>query len=117
MERRAKERLIGAGILVALAVIVVPELLSGPKHEAARPDAPAQLPRPAGEPDPVRNVTVDLATSKPPDTSAPTPPPPPAATPDPSLTAPAPAVSVPAGSPVVSSRAPARAAHSPKGKR
>ena len=70
MERRAKERLIGAGILVALAVIVVPELLSGPKPEAARPEVPAQLPRPAGAPDPVRNVTVDLTTSKPPVTSA-----------------------------------------------
>src|SRR5208282_6082824 len=46
MERRAKERLIGAGILVALAVIVVPELLSGPKQEAVRPDATMELPRP-----------------------------------------------------------------------
>ena len=43
MERRVKERLIGAGILVALAVIVVPELLSGPKPDAGRPEAPAEL--------------------------------------------------------------------------
>jgi DedD protein len=65
MERRAKERLIGAAILVTLAVIVVPELLSGPKPDAARSDAPAQLPTPAGAASPVRNVTVDLTTSKP----------------------------------------------------
>lgn len=64
MDRPGKERLIGAGILVALAVAVVPELLSGPK-----PMAPvAQSPRLAvGAPDPVRNVTMDLTTSKPTD--------------------------------------------------
>jgi DedD protein len=47
---------------VVLAVAVIPELLSGPK-----PAAPAaELPRlPVGAPDPVRNVTVDLTTSKP----------------------------------------------------
>ncbi len=64
MDRPGKERLIGAGILVALAVAVVPELLSGPK-----PMAPvAESPRlPVGAPDPVRNVTMDLTTSKPTD--------------------------------------------------
>ena len=35
MDRRVKERLIGASILVALVVLVVPELLSGPKPTAA----------------------------------------------------------------------------------
>jgi DedD protein len=58
MERRVKERLIGASILVALVVLVVPELLSGPKP--ARP-APAF---PAAASEPLRNVTVDLSTSK-----------------------------------------------------
>jgi DedD protein len=64
MERRAKERLIGASILVALLVLVVPELLSGPKPAAPpRPDLlPAQS---ASAAEPVRTVTVDLATSKP----------------------------------------------------
>ena len=64
MERRAKERLIGASILVALLVLVVPELLSGPKPPAApKPDLlPAQS---ASATEPVRTVTVDLATSKP----------------------------------------------------
>lgn len=62
MERRAKERLIGASILVVLLVLVVPELLSGPKPAA--PSAPL-LPAPsASAPEPVRTVTVDLATSK-----------------------------------------------------
>jgi DedD protein len=58
MDRRVKERLIGASILVALIVLVVPELLSGPKPAAL------SAPRPAIAPEPTRNVTVDLATSK-----------------------------------------------------
>jgi DedD protein len=61
MDRRVKERLIGASILVALIVLVVPELLSGPKPAA--PPSPATLP--AATPEPIRNVTVDLSTSKP----------------------------------------------------
>jgi DedD protein len=57
MDRRLKERLAGATILVVLIVLIVPELLSGPKR------APPPRP-PAGAAEPVRNVTVDLATSK-----------------------------------------------------
>jgi DedD protein len=65
MDRRVKERLIGASILVALFVLVVPELLSGPKPNAAlAPTLPA-----AAAPEPIRNVTVDLRTSKPPENS------------------------------------------------
>jgi DedD protein len=61
MDRRVKERLIGASILVALVVLVVPELLSGPKPNIAPvPTLPATAP------EPIRNVTVDLTTSKPP---------------------------------------------------
>ncbi len=59
MDRRVKERLIGASILVALVVLVVPELLSGPKPTTA--PAPTL---PAAAPDPIRNVTLDLTTSK-----------------------------------------------------
>ena len=59
MDRRVKERLIGASILVALVVLVVPELLSGPKPNAAT--APTL---PAAAPEPIRNVTLDLTTSK-----------------------------------------------------
>jgi DedD protein len=60
MERRVKERLVGATILVVLIVLIVPELLSGPAT------APVGTKLPLGAPEPVRNVTVDLATAKPP---------------------------------------------------
>jgi DedD protein len=58
MDRRLKERLVGATILVAVIVLVVPELLSGPKH----PLSPAE----AGGPPtaPTRSVSVDLATNR-----------------------------------------------------
>jgi DedD protein len=70
MERRVKERLIGASILVVLIVLVVPELLSGPKSTAPAPRA-LQLPAAASSDEPVRNVTVDLTTSKAPATADP----------------------------------------------
>jgi DedD protein len=63
MERRAKERLIGASILVVLIVLIVPELLSGPKPAAPAAEPP-RLPAAASAPEPTRTVTVDLATSK-----------------------------------------------------
>jgi len=56
MDRRVKERLVGATILVALIVLIVPELLSGP-HRFSSPPA-------VSLPAPTRNVSVDLATSK-----------------------------------------------------
>jgi DedD protein len=62
MDRRVKERLIGASILVALIVLVVPELLSGPR--TAVPSATPPTTFPANAPEPTRNVTLDLATSK-----------------------------------------------------
>jgi DedD protein len=58
MDRRVKERLVGASILVVLIVLIVPELLSGPVP------APATARLPVSAPEPVRNVTVDLSTSK-----------------------------------------------------
>jgi DedD protein len=61
MDRRVKERLVGASILVVLIVLIVPELLSGP---ATGPVAPQSR---VSAPEPVRNITVDLATSKPPE--------------------------------------------------
>ena len=57
MDRRVKERLVGATILVVLIVLVVPELLSGP-HRLSSPPPSVSLPVPT------RNVSVDLATSK-----------------------------------------------------
>jgi DedD protein len=65
MDRRVKERLVGASILVVLIVLIVPELLSGPPGPAPAavgPRLPASAPAEA-----VRNVTVDLATSKAPE--------------------------------------------------
>jgi DedD protein len=108
MERRVKERLIGASILVVLIVLVVPELLSGPKP--TRP--PPSLAAVASEP--LRNVTVDLATSKAPANSdlepaplvAPVPAPAPAApTPTPTPT-PAPAQASSEASPASSPNSP-----------
>ena len=61
MDRRVKERLVGASILVVLIVLIVPELLSGPAN------GPAAARMPVSAPEPVRNVTVDLATSKAPE--------------------------------------------------
>lgn len=95
MERRVKERLVGAGILVALVVLVVPELLSGPKL--------ASTPKP-GIVEAVRNVTVDLATSKATATERVAAVAPPAETPLPTVAAPA--VTAPAGTaPVVAAPA------------
>jgi DedD protein len=60
MERRVKERLIGATILLALIVLVVPELLSGPGRRLGSP--PPAPPAASGAAEALRNVTVDLAT-------------------------------------------------------
>lgn len=67
MDRRVKERLVGASILVALIVLIVPELLSGPVPSAATARPAASAKPAAHAPEPVRNVTVDLATSKAPE--------------------------------------------------
>jgi DedD protein len=61
MDRRVKERLIGASILVVLIVLVVPELLSGPKL----PPLPQPMLPAAAASEPNRTVMVDLSTSKP----------------------------------------------------
>src|SRR5450631_1166694 len=58
MDRRVKERLVGASILVVLIVLIVPELLSGPARGPMTPLLPGSTP------EPTRTVTVDLATSK-----------------------------------------------------
>jgi DedD protein len=58
MDRRVKERLVGASILVVLIVLIVPELLSGPAPGPVTPRLPVSAP------EPVRNVTVDLTPNK-----------------------------------------------------
>jgi DedD protein len=95
MERRVKERLIGASILVVLIVLVVPELLSGPKSAAPAPHA-MQLPAAAPSEEPIRNVTVDLTTSKAPATAD-------------SETAPEPASAAPVPAPQAASTVPSSA--------
>jgi DedD protein len=64
MDRRVKERLVGASILVVLIVLIVPALLSGPPPRPAPVAATPGLP--VSAPEPIRNVTVDLTTRKPP---------------------------------------------------
>jgi DedD protein len=54
LETRAKERLTGAVILVAVIVLLVPELLSGPAHAPSVRGAPS-------EELPVRSYTMDLS--------------------------------------------------------
>jgi DedD protein len=86
LDTATKQRLLGAAILVALVVIIVPEFLRG--KPPAQADAPILLPRaaeavPAGDDAnaPLRSVTVDMreSTSAPPSggrsatTPAPTP--------------------------------------------
>jgi cell division septation protein DedD len=61
MERSVKERVVGATILVVLLVLIVPELLSGPKSPATA-RAPA-LPA-SDSTESMRNVTVDLTTRR-----------------------------------------------------
>lgn len=56
-----KERLIGAAVLVAAAVILIPEMLSGPKH-ASRAPAAGQPANASGEP-PLKTYTIDLSQS------------------------------------------------------
>jgi DedD protein len=54
MDSRAKQRLTGAVILVALFVLLVPELLTGPHEDAAPASTPAE--------DGLRNYTIELDT-------------------------------------------------------
>ena len=60
MDRNVKERLVGATILLVLLVLIVPELLSGPKIPVAKIRT---LPA-SGATESIRNVTVDLTTRK-----------------------------------------------------
>jgi DedD protein len=79
MERRVKERLVGATILVVLIVLIVPELLSGPKRAPPPPNAPHSGPLHSYTIDVESHATatVDAASShasaSAPDASAPAP--------------------------------------------
>ncbi len=56
MENRLKERLTGAAILVALIVLLVPEMFRGQRGDAAAPAS-------SGDGPPMRSYTIDLSNS------------------------------------------------------
>ena len=71
MENRLKERLTGAAILVALIVLLVPEMFHGQRSDATAPTG-------SGDGPPIRSYTIDLSNS--PASTAPLQSTPPAAT-------------------------------------
>ncbi|MGA8706912.1 MAG: hypothetical protein WB646_07980, partial [Steroidobacteraceae bacterium] len=56
MENRLKERLTGAAILVALIVLLVPEMFRGQRGDTAAPAS-------SGDGPPIRSYTIDLSNS------------------------------------------------------
>jgi DedD protein len=64
MDRRLKERLIGAAVLVALAVWVIPWVLDGPNQASDTRSSELRLPLPAETP-PMRTETVRLDAAAP----------------------------------------------------
>lgn len=69
VERHVKERLVGAAVLVAAAVILIPEMLSGPQREQRNQPAAqsagqvdGQVDSKGGEP-PLKTYTIDLSQS------------------------------------------------------
>lgn len=61
MDSQVKERLVGAAVLVALGVWLIPSVLDGPESEPAEPESGSGLELPAaGEDAPVRTRTVEL---------------------------------------------------------
>lgn len=52
-----KERLVGAAVLMAAAIILIPEMLSGPRHEKR------EQPAGAGSGPPLKTYTIDLSQS------------------------------------------------------
>nr|WP_298721554.1 SPOR domain-containing protein [uncultured Steroidobacter sp.] len=62
MERPVKERLIGAAVLMAAAVILIPEMLSGPSRDSAEKQAQTADAKGSGEPA-IKTYTIDLSQS------------------------------------------------------
>jgi DedD protein len=58
VEKQVKERLVGAAVLIAIAVLLIPELLSGPRSGRSTVD-------PASEDGRMRSYTIDLTESAP----------------------------------------------------
>ena len=66
MDARLKERLVGAAVLVAIAVWVVPWILDGPDTPAANRTVDLELPTEASSA-PVRTQTIELGARREPD--------------------------------------------------
>lgn len=68
MDSALKQRLIGAAVLVALAVIFLPMLLDGPQPESARESVPLDIPAPpeTGRERQVREIPLNLPVTAPP---------------------------------------------------
>lgn len=65
VERHVKERLVGAAVLIAAAIILIPEMLSGPERDARSAATNADVPD-AAVPDegaPLKTYTIDLSKS------------------------------------------------------
>jgi DedD protein len=60
VERVVKERLVGAAVLMAAAIILIPEMLSGPDRESHPADGAAAAPRSDA---PIKTYTIDLSQS------------------------------------------------------
>jgi DedD protein len=58
VERIVKERLVGAAVLMAAAIILIPEMLSGPDRDSA-----AQPPAQSRSDGPIKTYTIDLSQS------------------------------------------------------
>lgn len=58
MERKVKERLVGAAVLMAAAVILIPEMLSGLRGSSTEPAAPQSR-----NDAPIKTYTIDLSHS------------------------------------------------------
>jgi DedD protein len=58
VERIVKERLVGAAVLMAAAIILIPEMLSGPDR-----DSQTEPPAPARSDGPIKTYTIDLSQS------------------------------------------------------
>ncbi len=65
MDRALKERIIGAVVLVVIAVLVVPVFLDGPVQDAEMITAPVTLPGQDGAPDDRRTVVLRLDRDEP----------------------------------------------------
>jgi DedD protein len=71
VERPVKERLIGAAVLMAAAIILIPEMLSGPSHDSADEQAQTASDREGSGEASIKTYTIDL--NKAPGSQLPTP--------------------------------------------